>query len=234
MQRGLTSGLYHGSCFLAGITKRGFATFACPRTLLGVGPRCTADDVKKAYRQRAKEWHPDLCATGDKKAAVERFQELQAAYQALLEEIRTGRKAGSASSRAHSQRAPHEQPSWAGTRADPREWAEEAAAYKAPEQPLVMKLPSGLRHLKLGAAGLFVGWLAWTFLDSRLAREQEIRDDLEFGAKRIRLRQEHAERMQQEMLARRSSRQQQTEERITLAERSAAQAAQRRRETAEQ
>mmetsp|Transcript_32737 Transcript_32737/g.59829 ORF Transcript_32737/g.59829 Transcript_32737/m.59829 type:complete len:233 (-) Transcript_32737:18-716(-) len=228
MRRQILCGQCQATCFLTGMS-RGFATMACPRTLLGVGDRCTADDVKKAYRQRAKEWHPDLCA-GDKKVAVERFQQLQAAYQALLEEIQTGRKpASSASSQAggSATRDPN-RPSWADTRVDPSEWAEEAGAYKAPEQPLVMQLHSRIGDVRRGLMLLCAGLLAWTVFDARSTRQQEIEDELEFGAKKVRLRQEHAERAQQEMLSRRSTRQQHLDDRIAFAERSAAQAAQRR------
>ncbi len=49
--------------------------------LLGVSRQATADDVKRAYRRRARELHPD--ANPDDPDAAERFKELSRAYQVL-------------------------------------------------------------------------------------------------------------------------------------------------------
>jgi hypothetical protein len=49
--------------------------------LLGVATTATSKDIKRAYYQRAREWHPDK-NPGDEDAA-ERFRELHAAYQTL-------------------------------------------------------------------------------------------------------------------------------------------------------
>jgi molecular chaperone DnaJ len=49
--------------------------------LLGVGQQASADEIKRAYRRRARESHPD--ANPDDPAAAERFKELSRAYQVL-------------------------------------------------------------------------------------------------------------------------------------------------------
>jgi molecular chaperone DnaJ len=49
--------------------------------LLGVSRQASADEIKRAYRQRAREFHPDA-NDGDAQAA-ERFKEIARAYQVL-------------------------------------------------------------------------------------------------------------------------------------------------------
>lgn len=50
--------------------------------LLDVPRSATADDIKKAYRRLARAHHPDL-NPADRKAAEEKFKEIQAAYDVL-------------------------------------------------------------------------------------------------------------------------------------------------------
>src|SRR3989442_8027732 len=53
--------------------------------VLGVPRTASADEIKKAYRRLAKEYHPDM-AEGDKKGAEERFKELSEAYEVLADD----------------------------------------------------------------------------------------------------------------------------------------------------
>src|SRR5687767_6517823 len=48
--------------------------------LLGVGRNAGADELKKAYRKRARDLHPD---TNPDPAAAEQFKELSRAYEVL-------------------------------------------------------------------------------------------------------------------------------------------------------
>lgn len=50
--------------------------------ILGVSKSATADEIKKAYRKQALEWHPDR-HKDDKEAAEKRFKEINEAYQVL-------------------------------------------------------------------------------------------------------------------------------------------------------
>jgi DnaJ-class molecular chaperone len=50
--------------------------------ILGVSKSASADEIKKAYRKQALEWHPDR-HQDDKEAAEKRFKEINEAYQVL-------------------------------------------------------------------------------------------------------------------------------------------------------
>ena len=50
--------------------------------ILGVGKSASADEIKKAYRKQALEWHPDR-HKDDKAEAEKRFKEINEAYQVL-------------------------------------------------------------------------------------------------------------------------------------------------------
>lgn len=52
-----------------------------PYDILGVAPGSSEEEIKKAYRELAKKWHPD--ANGGDKAAEEKFKEISAAYESL-------------------------------------------------------------------------------------------------------------------------------------------------------
>jgi hypothetical protein len=60
-----------------------------PRFIMGVGPKATWDDIKKAYRTKAMEVHPDRCNIHgmERKAAEEAFKRLSAAYTILEREF---------------------------------------------------------------------------------------------------------------------------------------------------
>ncbi len=50
--------------------------------ILGVSKSASADEIKKAYRKQALEWHPDR-HKDDKETAEHRFKEINEAYQVL-------------------------------------------------------------------------------------------------------------------------------------------------------
>jgi DnaJ-class molecular chaperone len=50
--------------------------------ILGIAKSASADEIKKAYRKQALEWHPDR-HKDDKEAAEKRFKEINEAYQVL-------------------------------------------------------------------------------------------------------------------------------------------------------
>jgi DnaJ-class molecular chaperone len=50
--------------------------------ILGVSKSASPDEIKKAYRKQALEWHPDR-HKDDKEAAEKRFKEINEAYQIL-------------------------------------------------------------------------------------------------------------------------------------------------------
>jgi molecular chaperone DnaJ len=56
--------------------------------VLGVDKNATIDDIKKAYRKKALEYHPDK-NPGDK-AAEEKFKEAGEAYEILSDEKKSG------------------------------------------------------------------------------------------------------------------------------------------------
>lgn len=57
--------------------------------LLGVARTATADEIKKAYRQRAREFHPD--ANPDDDSAAEQFKKIAQAYQVLADDQQRAR-----------------------------------------------------------------------------------------------------------------------------------------------
>lgn len=52
--------------------------------ILGVSRDATEEEIKKAYRRLAKQFHPDIYK-GDKKEAEERFKEISEAYEVLID-----------------------------------------------------------------------------------------------------------------------------------------------------
>ncbi len=63
-----------------------------PYQILGVSPQASDDEVKKAYRQQCKRWHPDL-NPGDP-TAEEKFKQVQAAYDQVMKMRQGGPAAG--------------------------------------------------------------------------------------------------------------------------------------------
>ena len=79
-----------------------------PHRTLGVAPDASQAEIKRAYRRLAKQYHPD--SGGDRQ--LPRFLAIQAAYEALVDDERSGRRPGSAGRASR----PADPPSW---QADP-------------------------------------------------------------------------------------------------------------------
>ena len=60
-----------------------------PYTMLGVKPEASEDELRKAFRKLAKQYHPDL-NPGDKKAE-QHFKEINAAYDLLSDKTKRAR-----------------------------------------------------------------------------------------------------------------------------------------------
>lgn len=55
-------------------------------SILGVGESATKEQIKKAYRDKAKQWHPDK--NPNNKSAEEKFKAIQNAYETLSDSSR--------------------------------------------------------------------------------------------------------------------------------------------------
>ena len=51
--------------------------------VLGISKTANADEIKRAYRKKAKQYHPDICNEPD---AEEKFKEVQEAYEVLSDD----------------------------------------------------------------------------------------------------------------------------------------------------
>ncbi|MBP8960648.1 DnaJ domain-containing protein [Patescibacteria group bacterium] len=51
--------------------------------ILGLSKGASQDEIKRAYKKLAKEYHPDVVAEADKATAEKRFKEINEAYQVL-------------------------------------------------------------------------------------------------------------------------------------------------------
>ncbi len=55
------------------------------RKLLGLGPQASRPEIRSAYRQEARRWHPDLALNPSEEAEYrQRMQQVNLAYQRLL------------------------------------------------------------------------------------------------------------------------------------------------------
>ncbi len=54
--------------------------------ILGVDKKATAEEIKKAYRKLAREYHPDKAEEAKKKESEEKFKEISEAYEVLSDE----------------------------------------------------------------------------------------------------------------------------------------------------
>ena len=52
-----------------------------PYSILGIQPGASTEEIKRAYRKKAQQWHPDLNKSEEAKA---RFNEVQMAYESLI------------------------------------------------------------------------------------------------------------------------------------------------------
>ena len=63
-----------------------------PYSVLGIAPGADDEAIKKAYRQKCKQYHPDLHPNDP--AAEEKFKEVQAAYSEIMRLKQGGGQAG--------------------------------------------------------------------------------------------------------------------------------------------
>jgi hypothetical protein len=59
---------------------------APPHHVLGISSQATESEIKKAYRELAKKWHPDKYP-GKEAYATEQFKRIQEAYETMLIEL---------------------------------------------------------------------------------------------------------------------------------------------------
>ena len=78
-------------------------------SILGIPRTATPAEIKRAFRQRARQLHPDVNPSPD---ATARFQELNAAYHLLINPLRRARydRTGSAARRAYRPPSPRPAP----------------------------------------------------------------------------------------------------------------------------
>jgi hypothetical protein len=78
-----------------------------PYEVLGLSKEASEEEIKEAYRERAKKYHPDVC---DREDAEELFQEARDAYRTLLSEDSTHGDSAvdSSKNRRHTDASPKE------------------------------------------------------------------------------------------------------------------------------
>ena len=55
--------------------------------VLGVSKGASKDEVKKAYRKKAHEWHPDMHPAEKQKEVAEKFKEISSAFEVLNDPV---------------------------------------------------------------------------------------------------------------------------------------------------
>lgn len=79
-----------------------------PYEVLGVKPGASPDEIKKAYHQMVKKYHPDNYKDHPLESlAQEKMQEVNEAYDSLTNGNQNGRQAG-----PNNQAGPNEQQAW--------------------------------------------------------------------------------------------------------------------------
>ena len=62
-----------------------------PYSVLGVSPNASDDEIKKAYRNMSRKYHPDSYADNPlSDLAEEKFKEVQEAYKQIMDERERG------------------------------------------------------------------------------------------------------------------------------------------------
>ncbi|MQN01643.1 MAG: J domain-containing protein [Lachnospiraceae bacterium] len=64
-----------------------------PYDVLGVSPNATDEEIKHAYRELSRKYHPDANANNPlKDLAEEKFKQVQEAYEEIMKERRSGQR----------------------------------------------------------------------------------------------------------------------------------------------
>lgn len=78
-----------------------------PYSVLGISPSATNDEVKRAYRDLSRKYHPDSYAGNPLSGlAEEKFKEVQEAYNQIMQEREGGQNYGGASYRQSQDTSP--------------------------------------------------------------------------------------------------------------------------------
>ncbi len=81
-----------------------------PYKVLGVSPSATDEEVKRAYRQLAKKYHPDKYADSPlADTASEKMKEINEAYDTILQERKSAQSQGQSYSSFHQNRSRYEE-----------------------------------------------------------------------------------------------------------------------------
>jgi len=57
-------------------------------SILGIDKSATSDEIKQAYRNLARKYHPDMVREKDKSKAEEKFKDLCEAYECLMDKTK--------------------------------------------------------------------------------------------------------------------------------------------------